>query len=76
MKRKAIHMKEVPAELFVIVNKEKETPKPQFSKSSRKQYELPRCCFKGQEGPGDQADFKGNSHVKGGSFLELFIFDI
>lgn len=69
-------MKEVPTELFVIVNEEKEIPKLQFSKSPRKWWELLRWCSKGQHGSGEQADFEEKCHVKRGSFLELFIFGI
>lgn len=73
----AIHMKEVPTKLFVIVSKEKETPKQQFSKHSWKRREILRWSSKGQDGtPSCQADFGEKSHVKGGTFLELFIFDI
>lgn len=37
---KAIWMKAVPTQVFVIVNKEKEIPQRQFSKNSRKQWEF------------------------------------
>lgn len=67
-------MKDVPTELFLIV----EEKKPSNNNFSNAQENGKSCldCSKGQYSSGEQADFQGKFHVKGGSFPELFIFDI
>lgn len=74
-RRKAIHMKEVATEVFVIVN-EKENPQTAIFQKLKKMVRALEMVLQRTVWFRWASRFWRKCHVKGGSFLELFIFNI